>query len=241
MDSLLIGDVKAHEWNFRFSTTTLFEKMQGIVRPDMQLCFKTCEEFLKFLANTPEEQQPRGIHGKVDEMLSKDPFVKSLNKKRNLSALKYFKKYRGNEHAKFHLAAFALSSEHVTEKQKNLVQGLDREINSSKIVLPKGLVVFHGCQDSVLCDQPYCPTYISTTLHPVVAKNSAIRRARQITPNGKPSVFILILKKELPAIWGHTSHNKIEFELLLPRNLKICKISSYEAKNFELVSAEIDQ
>jgi hypothetical protein len=228
-------------WNFSFSTTTLIERMQGIIRPDMQLGFNTSEEFLKYLASTPEEQQPRGFHVQVDEMLSEDPFVKSLNKNRNLSALKYFKRYRGIEHSKFHLAAFALGSEYVTEKQKNLVQGLDGEINSSKIVLPKGLVVFHGCQDSVLCDQPFCPTYISTTLHPVVAKNSAIRRARQLDPNGTPSVFILVLKKELPAIWGYTPRNKIEFELLLPRNLKICKTSNYEGENFELVFAEIDQ
>jgi hypothetical protein len=238
---MMIGDFRARVWNFSFSTTTLIEEMQGIVRPDMLLEFNTNAEFLKYLASTPEEKHPRGFHVQVDQMLSEDPLVKLLNKKRNISSLKYFRQYRGFEHAKFHLAALALGSEYVTEKQKNLVQGLDREINSSKIVLPKGFVVFHGCQDGVLCDQLVCPTYISTTLHPVVAKNSAIRRARQLAPNGKPSVFMLVLKNELPALWGHTPRNKIEFELLLPRNLKVCKTSNYEGINFELVSAEIDQ
>jgi hypothetical protein len=226
-------------WEFRFNTTKLIEELNGTTRPDLILEFKNRTKFFEYLATTPFEEQPRGIHDNVDKLLLNGTAVKFFNKKRsNLTGLKYFRKYRGYDHSKFHLAALAADLNLKPIRKNNIILGLDLEIQSSKILLPKGFVVFHGCENEILSREEICSTYISTTLHPIVAMNSAIRRCGSDPKVNNRTVYILTFKNETLALWGHTRRSA-EFELLLPRKLRVSKSQIYHGLNFDIIHADI--
>lgn len=203
--------------------------------PARQLQFATAFELLRHMADD-EQDDYVPIQRCIDERLKLDSVAKAWARQRSLlKDLKHFPKYRRNEYDLYHAAARALAKGWADEWQTQLVSGLDAEIRASRVRVPAGQLLYHGRSNRDLTTQQPYPTFLSTSLNPVVAHQSAFRRSFK---DGKPLVYLLTLQLELSALWGQAG-NSVEWELLLPRNLEVTETSAYQGANFEVIAADI--
>jgi hypothetical protein len=231
--------IDLNKLDFSFPQTSMLEQLQGISKPDKGLSFASPIDFLNYLSNYSHEEMST-FHLAFDKMLKSNPVVKEFKRTRSkLKNLTHFPKYRSRFHKQYHEAAKAVASNSASKNQTKLVQGLDNEIGTSKTILSAGQVLFHGCERCVLCDSSINPTYVSATLHPIVARNSAYRRAGENQTHGKPTVCVIRLQHEQKALWGQTGKS-CEYELLLPRKLRIQKITEISGKDFDIAEVAID-
>ncbi|ENN88492.1 hypothetical protein RHSP_04794 [Rhizobium freirei PRF 81] len=230
--------VSQENWHFRLSNSSQVERLLGTDKPDTILEFPSAGDLVKHLGNDDNDEYMR-LHSPIDERLDADPVAQEWARLRTrLRDLKHFPRYRRKEFDRYHSAACAVSSGSADASQASMVSGLDEEIEKSRILVPAGQVLFHGrANDDLTNFQPY-PTYISTSLHPIIARNSAFRRAGIENKNGQPRVFVLTLKLPLPALWGQAGQS-CEYELLLPRNLFIEERARSSGTKYETIFADV--
>ncbi|PSH56321.1 hypothetical protein [Phyllobacterium sophorae] len=230
--------VSQDNWQFWLSNSSEVERLQGIARPDTILEFSHAGDLVRHLGSDQNDDFLR-LHSKIDKRLDADPVAQEWAKRRTLlKHLSHFPRYRSNEYDRYHAAARAVFSGTADSMQGGMVSGLDDEIEKSSITVPAGQVLFHGrANDDLTSLQPYT-TYISTSLHPIIARNSAFRRAGVGNKDGQPRVFLLTLTIPLPALWGQIGKS-CEYELLLPRNLVIQETGRHVGTKFETVFADV--
>jgi len=205
-------------------------------QPPTQYDFPTPLDAVRHLAENADHENQ--IRSAFEELLKPHSTVKKWKTQReNLPATPHFAKYRHNKHYdKYHAAARACASGSASTEEQSLVSGLSQEIKNSKVSVPAGQILFHGCANSSLSSSLPYPTFISTTLIPTVAYYHAKKRG--IQTNTKPIVYILTAIEDLKAIWGN-SGNLVEWELLLDRGLTCKFIRSFSQQHFDIIEASI--
>ncbi|WP_327212381.1 hypothetical protein U8Q06_27515 (plasmid) [Rhizobium beringeri] len=225
-------------WQFQLSNSSVVERLQGTTKPDTVLEFSNAGDLVRHLGSDQNDDFLR-LHPKIDKRLDEDPVAQEWAKQRTLlKDLSHFPRYRSKEYDRYHAAARAVFSGTADSMQGDIVSGLDDEIENSSIAVPVDQILFHGrANDDLTSLQPYT-TYVSTSLHPIIARNSAFRRAGVGNKDSQPRVFVLTLKIPLPALWGQIGQS-CEYELLLPRNLVIQETRRHAGTKFETVFADV--
>ena len=77
-------------------------------------------------------------------------------------------------------------------------------------------------------------------MNPVVARQSAFRRAGPEKRFGRPRVCVLTLDAALAALWGQTG-NSCEYELLLPPRLVFAPTAFYPHSSFDVLTARVSR
>ena len=198
--------------------------------------FPDVDALLRHLDGPGADDRSR-FQGSINEQLKKNRDVKTIKQARTqLKDLKHFPKYRGRQYDNYHNAARSVEGGTGKEWERKLINGLDREIDGSNILLEQNQLLFHGrSNDLLIKERPY-PSYVSTTLDPIVAINSALRRAGNNNANGRPIVFVLKLCISVPALWGHVGRSR-EWELLLPRRLSWTQTAFWSGITFDVAHA----
>lgn len=153
-----------------------------------------------------------------------------------LRTLEHFPKYRSKSYDTYKAAALAKSTGHATPEQLALASGLSREIQLSAVQIPPGQVLFHGRSDTIPSIGPTYPAFLSTTLNPFVARQSAKRRIIQL--GGRKVVYALTVQTSQPALWGHVGRSG-EWELLLDADLPVLQTGFHRGTEFDIVEADI--
>lgn len=223
---------------FRFTNTSIIDKMEGVENPDTILIFSSTQELINHLVDDVRGDRAR-MQSKIHGIIDADQTVQTWkNKRTNLQDLTHFPRYRDTKYDCYHNAARAIRNGTPTSDQVDLAYGLEAEILSSKVTLPLGQVLFHGrCNQEPDNGSPY-PAFLSTSLCPVVALNSALRRAGENYQNGRPTIYVLTMQSDLPALWGQMG-DTFEYELLFPPNLQIDKVNEWQRGDFDIVTASI--
>lgn len=179
------------------------------------------------------------IQGRIQERLRKDVNRLAWHSQRTfLKNAPHFQKYRRQHSVHYHEAArLAASGTKLTQEQSALLQGLNAEINASKILLPVGQKLFHGTLNQSLTSQKKCPTFISTSLDPIVAFNHSKKRAFQ-KQNCQACVYLLTVQRAIPAFYGQAGCTA-EFELLLPTGLEITETNRYQIEKCDVIEADV--
>lgn len=225
-------------WEFVSSNMTPVSSKSGTFKPPNVLKFSTSAELMSYLADDRQDDYIR-IQQKVNGRINADYVaIAWKNERTYLKDLKHFPQYRKRSYELYHQAARARQHNVATPKQQKLADGVEAEINSSRVVVPVGQTLFHGRYDCDLTNLLPYPSFISTSLNPVVARNSALRRSGMNQVDVKPIVYILTLGCSLPALWGQTG-NSLEYELLLPPLLTSVINNQYVGQNFNVIKAEI--
>lgn len=228
-------------WHFEYLYNTRLDRMLRARDPSyvpVQECFDfpDTDALLRHLDGSGIKNRSR-FQDSIAERLGKDPNVKTIKASRTLlKDLKHFPAYRNDQYDKYHDAARSVAGGRATAKDRHLIDGLDAEVAASAILLDAGQILFHGrCDDLLVTAHPY-PSYVSTTLDPIVALNSAWRRAGNSNVNGRPIVLVLKLRVPLRALWGHVGKSH-EWELLLPRGIDWEETNRQSGKTFDVVHA----
>ncbi len=231
-----VSIVDQSNWKFVFPNSSPISDEPGTSRSPRALAFSTSAELIRHIADDDQDDYV-WIQRCLDERIKADPVARARKKKRTrLKDLKHFPRYRKSEYHLYYDAARARQRGLATPKQQDLANGLEAEINASRVVVPPWQILFHGRADRNLTNLVPYPSFISTSLNPVVARMSAFRRAGVV--NGKPTVYILTLGCSLPALWGQTGKS-FEYELLLPPLLTSVIKNQYTGRNFDVVEAEV--
>lgn len=230
--------INQNGWHFRFSHTSPPRRALGIEPPDTVFDFPLIGDLTRYLADDTKDDFIL-LQRAIADRLVADPVFKAWHEKRTrLKDLPHFSKYRSKDYDRYHCAARAVCMDTANDDQKERVAGLDSEINHSQLVIPAGQILFHGRADAnILTQQPY-PSYISTSLNPVVARNRAFVRSAGTT-NSVPLLCVLTLASPLRALWGQRGQSQ-EFEVLLPRNLRSIETGHYEGTEFNVVDLEVE-
>lgn len=227
--------VNQRNWRFEIDRTEVLDKAIGKERKVDTLEFPTAIELVDFIVEDDGEDRPI-IQRKIEDRIDGDQCVRQWKKNRTLMRdLKHFPQYRNRKYDLYHAAARASSKGTATRKQHELTNGLTSEINASQIKVNCGQILFHGRADDLVTSLEIYPTFISTSLDPVVAHQSAVRRAQE---HLTPIIYILTSRISLPVIWGQTP-SSFEYEVLLPRNLSCLKKSEKSIGKFKIIEADI--
>ena len=148
----------------------------------------------------------------------------------------HFRRYRSRHYDEYKRAALARAAGTATSHQKALAAGLSGEIASSKVIVPNGQVVLHGRSDQQSTAGTSYDAFLSTTLSPFVAHLSAIRRYHQL--GGQPTVYVLALTRDLPAMWGQVG-SSAEWELLFEAGLSVRATGLESLGALDIVEAEL--
>jgi len=230
--------VDQSNWKFVFNNSSPISDALGTSKPPTELIFSTSIELVRHIADDDYDDYVR-IQGHIDKRIKADSVARAWKKARTyLKDLKHFPRYRKSGYHLYHDAARARQHGRATPKQQDLVNGLEAEINASRIFVSPRQILFHGRADRNLTTCAPYPSFISTSLNPVVARNSAFRRAGVNLANGIPTVYILTLGCSLPALWGQTGKS-VEWEILLPPLLTNVVKGQYAGRNFDIVEAEV--
>ena len=203
------------------------------------LNFTTVLDLLLHMAGNGAQLSNIQIQNHINLRLKADPVAQAWRRQRTyLKNLSHFPKYKGRHYEAYHTAARAVALKGSTAKQQAMVMGLNQEISASKVIAPAGQLVLHGRAELSLHSGVTYPSFISTTLDPVVAVNSAIRRAGLNQVNGRPVVYILTLRSPLNVIWGNGKPPH-EWELLMGTNLVCSHGKTHSGMQFDIVEATI--
>jgi hypothetical protein len=195
--------VNLENWHFSFGGSHLALKGTPAYQASTDISLATHVNLLRYLADNDDHDS--AIQGQLQSRLSADAMARTWHKQRTkIGSLPHFTEYRKtSKYDCYHAAAAAVFAGNATSKQHDMVQGLEQEVASSKIILSAGQVVFHGRGDQSLhTSQPY-PSFISTSLDPVVCVWHAAKRRHQGGTGSKAFIYALTLRDDLPAIWGN--------------------------------------
>lgn len=223
---------------FRFTNTSVLDKMQGIEKPDTVLNFPSTKQLVNHLVDDlAGDRAP--MQSRIHDVIDVDQTVQGWKSKRtHLKDLTHFPKYRDVKYDRYHDAARAVQNGTSTKDQIALAQGLESEILSSNLALPIGQILFHGrCNQELTSGNSY-PAFLSTSLCPVVALNSGFRRAGENFKQGRPTIYVLSVQCDLPTLWGQMG-NTHEYELLFPPGLQIEKLNEWQRGEFTIIDASI--
>ncbi|RVG88465.1 hypothetical protein CN221_27410 [Sinorhizobium meliloti] len=220
-------------WTFEFKHDSAFEHALGRGGTEV-FNFGCAQEFLLHIAQNLDD---RGrFQNELGDRLKANSICKSWKKSRGkLAALKEFSKYRRRHYDAYHNAALAIWAGGATAKQTKMVRGLTAEIDMSPVVLKAGQQVFHGRSEPLPVVPQAYPSFVSTSMEPVVAANHSFKRSG---PGSRPQVYILTSNFDIRAIWGHAP-GTVEWELLLPPGLVIEEKVRRGGKAFDVVVASI--
>ncbi len=233
----MLSSVDLNAWSFRFSNSSSMLEQLSTAKADTELTFSTAVDLLLHSANDGTDDAR--IQTRVHKRLRRDVVVKSWrNQQTLLKNLRHFPRYRGKAYDHYHEAARAGAAGRATPRQLALADGLKAEIDASRLIVPVGQILFHGRANQDLTATSDYPTFISTSLDPIVARNSAFRRAGLNQAYGRPVVFVLTLRIPLPALWGHVGRS-CEWELLLPPSLGLRQTGIHSGGGFDVVEAEV--
>lgn len=233
--------VDVSSWNFEYQRNTPVDRalrdLEPLQAPKPEtFSFPNVDALLCHLDGPGDADRAR-FQRSIDDRLMADPGVATIKAARTpLKALKHFRAYRGSQYDKYHDAARRIARGGGTEKDRKCTDEFDTEIASSKILLDPGQVLFHGRSNDLLVNENPYPSYVSTTLNPIVALNSAYRRAGNGNINGRPIIFVLEMCVPLHALWGHVGQSA-EWELLLPRRIGWTATTRWSGKTFDVVHA----
>lgn len=224
-------------WSFELGGGSSVLVAHGLAPPPNVLQFPTVLDLLKCLANDGTCQAE--IQNSISRRLKADPEAKSWHRQRDyLKNLLHFPRYKGRDYDNYHDAARNLACGISTAQQTSMVNGLNSEIAKSKVIVPQGQLLFHGRADQALTATASYPTFISTSLDPVVAICSALRRAGDVTKSGHPTVYMLTTRDPLPAMWGNGGKPH-EWEVLLQTNLSCRPETTHHGSRFDIVEATV--
>lgn len=233
--------IDVSSWHFEYRHDTPLDRALRAHDPSLVpgpelFDFPDTNALLRHLDGVGDSDRSR-FQGSIEKRLIKDSNVKSTKAARTLlKDLKHFPAYRGSQYDKYHDAARRISRGAATIKDKRLVNGLDAEVAASRISLDPGQILFHGrCNELLVTEHPYS-SYVSATLNPIVALNSAYRRAGIGCVNGRPIVLVLKLCVALRALWGHVGKSH-EWELFLPRGIDWKETGRQSGEAFDVVHA----
>lgn len=226
-------------WRFEVGGSISAFKGTPLYRAPTLLEFATPIELLQYLADH-DDTHDSAIQRQIQHRLKGDAVALLLHRQRShLRLLPHFRKYRQTDHyERYHAAADAVLHGHASSKQMTMVQGLDNEIASSAVVVPAGQMLFHGRGDPALHDSSPYPTFVSTSLDPIVCAWHAVKRKIQGGSKAKALIYALTLNEPLPAIWGNGGRLK-EWELLLPRNLTCIAAAIHRRQRFDVIEATL--
>jgi hypothetical protein len=217
------------------------ERSFPLLRPDgsTETCiFASPFELVKYLS---DEDQDHFIpmQSRIANSIDSHPATKAWKQARTLlKDLVHFQRYRRKDFDLYHTAARAVQANNATAEQQTCAKGLIAEIEASRVCVPVGQTLFHGRANRELSNQQHYPAFISTSLNPVVARQSAFRRAGKNLKNGRPVVYVLSTRCTLPALWGG-SQNSAEYELLFRPMLTCSEVACHQGRKFDVVDAEI--
>ena len=224
-------------WHFQLGRGTSVLVAHGLASPPTVLQFRTALDLLKHLAN--DETWQAEIQNSISRRLKADPEAKNWHRKRDfLKNLRHYPKYKGRYYDTYHEAARNLAYGTSTAQQTSMVNGLNSEIVASKVTVPQGQILFHGRADQALAATASYPTFISTSLDPVVAICSALRRAGVGAKSGHPTVYMLTTRDPLPAMWGNGGKPH-EWEVLLGTNLSCQPATTHHGSRFDIAEATV--
>ncbi|BAM90404.1 sulfotransferase [Bradyrhizobium oligotrophicum S58] len=228
-------------WHFEYLHDTPQDRAlraydASLVRGPEYYDFPDTEALLKHLDGPGDDDRCR-FQQSIAERLGQDPDVAAVKALRTpLKNLKHFRAYRRRQYDKYHAAARQIADGKASTTDRKLIDEFDLEFNASKISLDPGQILFHGrCNDQLVAEHPY-PSYVSATLDPIVALNSAYRRAGVDCINGRPIVLVLKLCVSLRSLWGHVGKSQ-EWELLLPRGIDWKETERRPGKAFDIIHA----
>lgn len=229
----MVDFVSQENFKFSFGYSTPLTRALGNCTPERILDFSSAIDLVRYLSvEQIDDYIP--IQTRIEHRIMADPVARRWQKNRaRLSSLRHFPKYRRGKSREYHAAAHAVSAGKSTEAQSQMYAGLCNEIAQSPVRLPSGQILFHGCESGELFGSTHVVSFLSTSLCPVVARNSAFRRAGPNYMNGHPAVLIIHLETEVPALWGQTG-NSCEFELLLPPGLTCSERSRDTSGKFDI-------
>lgn len=240
MDTPPLASLHQIDWSFRFSNSSPLTDLLRTSRPDDVLEFASGLETVRFMAEDSQDLHVR-LQAAIDERIDAEPTAGRWRQARTrLNRLQHFPRYRRNEFDRYHDAARARAAGTASVDELELVEGLNAEVASSKVIVPAGQVLFHGRANSDLNELLPFPSFVSTSLNPVVARQSAFRRAGPEQQFGRPRVYVLTMAIASPALWGQTGRS-CEYELLLPTGLTFSQTCLYEHSNFEVVAAVVSR
>lgn len=224
------------DWRFSFECDPRFVGTPLEV-PSETFEFSTSIELLKHLAH--DDTQQGAFQNRIQERLRADPIAKKWHKQRTLIGdTPHFQSYRRNpNYQTYKNAAFAIATGHATAAQRELAQGLDAEIATSRVVVPAGQILFHGRGDRALDALAPYPSFVSTSLDPTVSIYHAIKRQLQRT-SARATIYALTLESPLPAMWGNGG-SLDEWELLLQTRLTCTVTQQYAQSRFDIIQASI--
>lgn len=203
----------------------------GHAPPQRPLAFATHLDLLAHMA--ANDDPPRS---QLDSRLEREADVLAWRKVyTRLKNAPHFRSYRGRAYERYRLGSIAVANGSASARQAAWVAGLQAEIAASRVIVPAGQIVFHGRADQDLtAAQPYA-AFVSTTINPIVARKSAMRRALQ---GGRQMIYALTLTRDLPALWGHVG-NSGEWELLLSAGLTFAALATHPGRDFDVVEASV--
>lgn len=234
----MVPNLNLENWRFEFGGgPAVLKGTPHYQEPDI-LCLPFHVDLLRYLSNN--DQQDVAIQSQVQMRLGDDATAQLWHGQRNvIGSLPHFGRYRKSGDCDlFHAAAKAVAIGTATSEQSLMVQGLDQEITESAVILPAGQILFHGRGDQGLTASSSYPSFISTSLDPVVCVYHANKRKNQLVGISQPIIYALTLRDDLPAIWGNGGALN-EWELLLESKLK-CELATISpGRRFDVIEATI--
>lgn len=233
--------IEISSWRFEYqSDTSIYRALRDYnpsLVPEPELFeFPNADALLRHFDGPGDSDRSR-FQLSIGKRLKKDPNVRTMMAARTpLKDLKHFRAYRGSHSEKYHNAARHIACGTGNEQDRKFTDGFDAEIANSKIVLEPGQILFHGRNNDLLVTEHPYPSYVSATLDPIVALNSAHRRAGNVGANGRPIVLVLETRVPLRALWGHVGQSA-EWELLLPRGIRWAEATRWSGNTFDVVHA----
>lgn len=230
--------VNLENWCFEVGGSSPILKGTSLYRAPTTVSLATHVDLLCHL--TANGNHDTTFQNQIQNRLSMDAIAQNWHKNRtNIGSLRHFSQYRKtSKYDDYHAAAAAVFAGNATSEQSAMVHGLDQEIASSQVTVPSGQVLFHGRGNQALhTSQPY-PSFISTSLDPVVCTLHAAKRKHQGVATGKAFVYALTLSDELPAIWGNGGALN-EWELLLATGLRCTLQAIHLGQRFDVIEATI--
>ncbi len=208
-------------------------------------CYQSEWELLTSLAGSQLEERGQ-FQRIIARALDHDPICKSWFKERApRKSQPHFLKYQQSEYETYHEAAGrVLGGRPDTDDTDHArFNGLIAEIQASGVVTACGAIVFHGrVRKGSICSTAQ-HGFLSTSLDPVVAINSAFRRGFDAKicdqdPSLQKQILMIELAHDMPAIWGQYTQSH-EYELLFAPPLDMTIITSKTVDDFELLHVEM--
>ncbi len=204
--------------------------------------FSSAEEFCEHISINERQYQSR-----IEARLHADPvYQKWKSASPPLRTMPFYHLYRQSaESKKFHAAAEAAASGTISDKDRERLIGLTKEITHSPVVLKPGQKLFHGryldFSKTVFPSSYSIPSFLSCTLCPEVAIWHALSKAGQYSTMQNAAVFIITLAAACPALFGAKGKLDHEQELLLPpaQTLNLTASTIIPTGNFNIVHATL--